>query len=235
MDVFGTSDGGRERAVARTPGSLPYADRDAAGRELAARLGRWAGEPDLLVLGLPRGGVPVAAEVARALSAPLDVFLVRKLGVPGHEELALGAVASGGTRVLNEPVLAAFGIPRGDVQTITELAMRDIRSRELAYREGMPALSAAGRTVVLVDDGLATGATMRAAIAALRAVGPRRVVVAVPVAPADVCARLRGEADDVVCAATPEPFNAVGLWYRDFRPVTSEEVRQLLRESRGSG
>lgn len=233
MDTSGTSHGG-EPPWARAP-RLPYADRRAAGRELAARLGRWAGEPDLLVLGLPRGGVPVAAEVARTLGAPLDVFPVRKLGVPGHEELALGAVASGGARVLNPPVLAAFGVPGREVQAITEVAMQDVRSRELAYREGRPALSPAGRTAVLVDDGLATGATMRAAIAALRTAGPRRIVVAVPVAPADVCAGLRAEADDVVCAATPEPFNAVGLWYQDFTPVTAEEVRRLLREGRGAG
>lgn len=214
---------------------LPYADRRAAGRELASRLGRWAGAPGPLVLGLPRGGVPVAAEVARALEAPLDVFLVRKLGVPGHEELAMGAVASGGARVLNEPVLAAFGVGRRAVEAITQEAMRDIRSRELAYREGVPEVSPSGRTVLLVDDGLATGASMRAAIAAIRTAGPRRVVVAVPVAPAEVCADLRSEADDVVCAATPEPFQAVGLWYRDFTPVTAEEVRRLLRESRGGG
>lgn len=234
MYLFGPRQDGGETAVARAP-RLPYADRRAAGRELVARLGHWAEAPDPLVLGLPRGGVPVAAEVARTLGAPLDVFLVRKLGVPGHEELALGAVASGGARVLNEPVLTAFGVSGRALQAITEEAMRDLRSRELAYRAGVPELSPAGRTVLLVDDGLATGATMRAAIAAIRTAGPRHVVVAVPVAPAEVCADLRSEAIDVVCAAAPEPFQAVGLWYRDFTPVTAEEVRRLLRESRGSG
>ena len=211
---------------------LPFADRQAAGRELAGRLRRWAGEPNLLVLGLPRGGVPVAYEVAGALGAPLDVFLVRKLGVPGHQELAMGAVASGGVRVLNEQVLRDFGVSQARVEAVTERAMEDIRAREMVYRDGAPPLPVAGRTAVLVDDGLATGASMRAAVAALRAAGPARVVVAVPVAPADTCARLRREVDDVICAATPEPFAAVGLWYRDFTPVATEEVRRLLHEAR---
>jgi putative phosphoribosyl transferase len=222
--------------VETPPGpALPFADRRAAGRDLAARLGRWAAERDLLVLGLPRGGVPVASEVAVVHRAPLDVLLVRKLGVPGHEELALGAVASGGARALNRSVLAAFGISPQAVETITARAVQDIRAREAAYREGVPALSPAGRAVVLVDDGLATGATMRAAVAAMRAADARHVVVAVPVAPGDVCAALGAEADDVVCAATPEPFTAVGLWYRDFTPVQPDEVRRLLRLGRATG
>jgi predicted phosphoribosyltransferase len=211
---------------------VPFADRRAAGRDLAGRIGRWAEEPDLLVLALPRGGLPVAAEVARAHRAPLDVFVVRKLGVPGHEELALGAVASGGVRAINRSVVDAFGITREAVEAITALAMREIAARETAYREGAPALSPAGRTVLLVDDGLATGATMRAAIAAVRSTGPRHVVVAVPVAPPDVCAGLLSVADDVICAATPDPFGAVGLWYHDFAPVSAAVVREILERGR---
>ncbi len=228
---------GREAALVhgtQAP-ALPYADRRTAGRELAARLGRWASEPDLLVLGLARGGVPVAGEVARVHGAPLEVFVVRKLGVPGHEELALGAVASGGARVLNQSVLTAFRISRPRLESIADRALRDVHAHEAAYREGAPGLSAAGRTVVLVDDGLATGATMRAAAAAVHAAGPRHVVVAVPVAPAEVCEELRTDADDVICAATPEPFNAVSLWYRDFAPVSTDEVRRVLRESGPAG
>jgi putative phosphoribosyl transferase len=231
MDMFSHSRRGAKVAVHRPP-RLPFANRRAAGRDLAIRLGRWASAPDPLVLGLPRGGVPVAAEVARILGAPLDVFVVRKLGVPGREELALGAVASGGARVLNRQVLAAFGVSAGDVEAITARALADVRDREAAYRAaGRAPLSPAGRTAILVDDGLATGATMRAAVHAVRAVGPARVVVAVPVAPLEVCVALRAEADDAVCAATPEPFGAVGRWYADFHPVSADEVRDALRPS----
>ena len=185
------------------------------------RLARYAGQPDLLALGLPRGGVPVAYEVANELGAAFDVFGVRKLGVPGHEELALGAVASGGVRAINRSVVDSFGIPPAAIEAITAEALDQLEERERLYRQGTEPLSAAGKTVILVDDGLATGATMRAAIAALRSV-----------APSDVCARVRLEADDVVCAAQPEPFSAVGLWYEDFTPVSTEEVRHLLRLSR---
>ncbi|HXM58380.1 MAG TPA: phosphoribosyltransferase family protein [Candidatus Dormibacteraeota bacterium] len=227
MDGFSHSRDNGDVAVERPP-ELPFQDRRTAGRHLAARLARRAAAPDPLVLGLARGGVPVAAEVALALHAPLDVYVVRKLGVPGHEELALGAVASGGVRVLNRQVLAAFGISAGEVRTLTERALAEVREHEAAYRAGRPPLSPAGRTAILVDDGLATGATMRAAVQAVRAVGPRRVVVAVPVAPSEVCHALRAEADEVVCAATPEPFTAVGRWYADFHPVSADEVRRAL-------
>jgi len=230
MDRFGGSQGASPAVVG--PPRLPFADRRAAGRDLAGRLGRWADEGDLVVLGLPRGGVPVAGEVARMLDAPLDVFVVRKLGVPGHEELALGAVASGGVRVLNDEVVATFGVSDADLALLTARARREVAAREIAYREGAPALAPTGRAAVLVDDGLATGASMRAAIAALRTARPRLIVVAVPVAPSEVCRSLRGDADGVVCAATPDPFSAVGLWYRDFRPVTADEVREVLRQTR---
>lgn len=219
--------GGLGRGEAPEP-RLPYADRRAAGRQLATRLARYAGRQDLLVLGLPRGGVPVGYEVAIALTAPFDVFLVRKLGVPGHEELALGAVASGGARTLNRSVVESFGVPPAMIDVITSRALEELAESERRYREGAKPLPAAGKLAILVDDGLATGATMRAAITALRTLGPSGIVVAVPVAPSDVCARLRGEADEVICAATPEPFSAVGLWYEDFTPVSTEEVRHLL-------
>lgn len=221
------SRGGGEQAAPEP--RLPYADRRAAGRQLAMRLTRYAGHPDLMVLGLPRGGVPVAYEVANALGAPCDVFGVRKLGVPGHEELALGAVASGGARTINPSVVHSFGISKATIEAITAEALAHLAERERVFREGAEPLQPAGKTVILVDDGLATGATMRAAIAALRSMEPRWVVVAVPVAPSEVCARIRAEADDVVCGAQPEPFSAVGLWYEDFAPVSNEEVRHLLR------
>jgi putative phosphoribosyl transferase len=210
---------------------LPFADRRAAGRDLALRLMGHVGE-DLLVLGLPRGGVVVADEVARRLGAELDVFLVRKLGVPGREELAMGAVASGGVRVLNRTVIESLGVPWSVVEAATERAMREIEERERTYRDDRPVAPVAGRVVVVVDDGLATGATMRAVLSALRSMGPGRLVAAVPVAPPEVLPRLEREADEVVCLATPEPFEAVGLWYRDFTPVSAEEVRQLLRAAR---
>jgi putative phosphoribosyl transferase len=205
-----------------------FRDRAHAGRALAAGLGGYAGRPDVVVLALPRGGVPVGAEVARALGAPLDVFLVRKLGAPGHEELAMGAIASGGVRVLNEYVVRALGvtpdvIDRGAAREAVERARR---ARE--YRGGHSPPSLRGKTVLLVDDGLATGSTMRAAAQAVRALGPSRVVVAVPVAAAETCEALRDEADDVVCTLLPDPFHAVGLWYDDFSQTTDEEVRALL-------
>jgi putative phosphoribosyl transferase len=200
-----------------------------AGRELAAHLDRYAGAPDAIVLGLPRGGVPVAAEVARALGTPLDVFLVRKLGVPGHDELAMGAIASGGVRVINQDVVDALGVSDEEIRQASARERDELVRRELAYRGDRPPPAAAGRTVILVDDGLATGSTMRAAVAALGEQGAGRIVVAVPVAAKATCAELAPEVDELVCARTPDPFYAVGLWYDDFSQTTDDEVRALLR------
>jgi predicted phosphoribosyltransferase len=211
-----------------------YRDRAEAGAVLAGLLGRYARRNDVLVLGLPRGGVPVAYQVARALGAPLDVFLVRKLGVPGREELAMGAIASGGVRVVNEQLVDSLGIPAEVVERTVEAEARELVRRERAYREDRPAPRAAGKVAVLVDDGLATGSTMRAAIAAVRRLGPARLVVAVPTAPAVTCQELRREADEVVCASTPPRFRAVGLSYREFPQVGDEEVRQFLRWARAT-
>jgi predicted phosphoribosyltransferase len=210
-----------------------FRDRAEAGQFLAGRLADYAGRPDLLVLALPRGGVPVAFEVARALGAPLDVFLVRKLGVPGHEELAMGALASGGVRVLNDDVLRYLPIPEDVIDEVTAEQQQELTRRERAYRGDRPPADPRGRVVILVDDGLATGSTMRAAVAALRKQGPARVVVAVPVGAAETCAELAREADEVVCAATPEPFRAVGLWYEDFAQTTDAEVCDLLEQAVG--
>ena len=213
-----------------------FRDRADAGRRLAARLTAYAGRPDVLVLALPRGGVPVAFEVARRLGAPLDVFLVRKLGAPGREELAMGALAAGGVRVLNEEVVRNLAIPDHVIDEAAEREGRELARREHEYRDGRPPPDVRGRTVLLVDDGLATGSTMRAAVAALRRLGPARVVVAVPVGAAETCAELGAEADESVCALTPEPFHAVGLWYEDFTQTTDEEVRDLLaRAAAGRG
>jgi predicted phosphoribosyltransferase len=212
---------------------LPYSDRREAGRLLAAQLRAYAGRHDVLVLGLPRGGVPVAYEVARALDAPLDVFVVRKLGAPGHEELAMGAIASGGVRVLVPEVVAALGVSRRELDEAADDEYRELERRERLFRGGRAPPSYAGRTVILVDDGLATGATMRAAVEALRELGPRRIVVAVPAGAAETCAELTRLADEVICAATPEPFQAVGLWYRDFAQTSDDEVRMLLADAAG--
>ena len=209
----------------------PMRDRYDAGRVLAEQLAAYAGRPDLLVLGLPRGGVPVAFEVARALGAPLDVFLVRKLGVPGHEELAMGAIASGGVRVLNADVVEPLRIPESVIEAVTAAEQRELERREQLYRDGRPPPDPRGRTVILVDDGLATGSTMRAAVAALRQQGPAQIIVAVPTASPATCAELRAEVDQIVCTITPEPFYAVGLWYEDFSPTTDDEVRDLLRRA----
>jgi predicted phosphoribosyltransferase len=181
-----------------------------------------------LVLALPRGGAQVGYEVARALGAPLDVLVVRKLGVPGHAELAMGAIASGGTRVLNDEILELLHIPPRIVELVATMEAREVERRERLYRDGRPALELRGRVVLLVDDGLATGATMRAAILAARRQGAARVIVAVPVAAREACAELRVEADEVVCSATPEPFVAVGLWYEDFSATTDEQVHDVL-------
>jgi predicted phosphoribosyltransferase len=207
-----------------------FQHRADAGRRLALKLARYADRPDVLVLGLPRGGVPVAYEVARALRAPLDVFLVRKLGVPGQEELAMGAIASGGVRVLNEEVVHKLGISEDVLDEVAAEEERELERREWAYRDGRLPPDVRGKVVVLVDDGLATGSTMRAAVAALHRLGPARIVVAVPVGSPDTCAELGEEADELVCALMPDPFLAVGIWYEDFAQTTDEEVHDLLQK-----
>jgi len=209
----------------------PFLNRDDAGRKLGASLAKTLGKrDDLIVLGLPRGGVPVAWHVAQALGAPLDVFIVRKLGVPGHEELAMGAIASGGVRVMNRDVLDYMPISQRMIDSVAESEQRELQRREREYRGARPPLDVRGKTVVIVDDGLATGSTMRAAVRALRKMEPRTVIVAVPVAAASTCEELGNdpEVDDIVCLLTPEPFQAVGLWYEDFRQTTDEEVHDLL-------
>jgi putative phosphoribosyl transferase len=206
----------------------PFRDRTEAGRLLAERLAVYAGRPDVIVLALPRGGVPVAFEVARALGVPLDVFLVRKLGVPGQEELAMGAIASGGVRVLNEDVVRYLGIPGEVIDAVAADEEQELERREHAYRGDRPAPEIRGRTAILIDDGLATGSTMRAAVAALKRQQPARIVVGVPAAASETCDEFRGEVDEIVCAMTPEPFRAVGLWYEDFSQTTDEQVRDLL-------
>jgi putative phosphoribosyl transferase len=205
-----------------------FQDRRDAGRVLAARLAHYSNRPDVLVLGLPRGGVPVAFEVARELNVPMDVFVVRKLGLPGHEELAMGAIATGGTVVLNDDIVQQLGIADRLIEAVAEREARELERRERLYRDSRPAPDVRGKTVILVDDGLATGSTVRAAVQALRRQQPARIVVAVPVASQQTCAEFRSEVEEIVCAYTPEPFYAVGLWYRDFSPTTDQEVRDLL-------
>jgi predicted phosphoribosyltransferase len=209
-----------------------FRDRVDAGRRLAERLAAYRGQPGLIVLGLPRGGVPVAEQVALALGADLDVFVVRKLGVPGQEELAMGAVASGGVRVINQEVVDHLGITDEMLQHAAEEELGEVEFRERLYRGDRPPLDPAGKTVILVDDGLATGASMRAAVEAVRVHGPARIVVAVPVAAAMSCEELRSAADAVICAVTPDPFFAVGQWYDDFSQTTDEEVCEALARSR---
>ena len=214
-------------------GDLPYRDRSQAGRALAAQLSDLRDAPGLLVLGLPRGGVPVAHEVANALHAPLDVFIVRKLGYPGHPEFAMGAIASGGVRVMK--VLPGMRPSDQAIEEVVADEMEELRRREVLYRGRRPAPALRGRSVVVVDDGLATGATMEAAVQALRRHEPRLICVAVPVGARDSCETLATLADKVVCPAQPEPFRAVSLWYRDFPQTSDEEVRQLLAEHEGVG
>ena len=210
---------------------FPFRDRAEAGRVLAAKLGEYANRGDVVVLALPRGGVPVGFEVAKALNAPLDVFVVRKLGLPGQEELAMGAIASGGARVLNRELIRAVGIPAEVVEQVTQEEQRELERREREYRDGRPPVNVHGRTVILVDDGLATGSSMRVAVLALKQKEPAQIVVAAPVAPRESCAELEAVADRVVCAVTPEPFWGVGQWYADFSQTRDEEVRDLLRRA----
>ena len=206
----------------------PYRDRRHSGRELARHLGHLKSQ-NVVVLALPRGGVPVAFEVARALDAPLEVFVVRKLGLPGHPEYAMGAIASGGVRVLNDEVVRLYGIPERVVDAIVSHEQMELERREHVYRDGRPPLDVRGRTVVITDDGLATGSTMRAAVEAVRALGAARIIVAVPVGSPDSCREFAAIADEIICARAPEHFAAVGQWYDDFRQTTDEEVRELMR------
>lgn len=214
--------------------AAPFADRREAGRVLATRLSEYGGRADVIVLALPRGGVPVAFEVAQTLGAPLDVFVVRKLGLPGQEEFAMGALASGGVRILDEETIRLAGVSAEELRWVTEFEQAELERRERRYRGDRPFPDLTGRTVILVDDGLATGATMRAAVTALRQEDPARVVVAVPVAALETCDAFREIADDIICAMTPERFRAVGLWYSDFSQTTDEEVHELLVRSRAA-
>jgi predicted phosphoribosyltransferase len=209
-----------------------FSDRREAGRELARLLLNARPSDDAVVLALPRGGVPVAFEIALALGAPLDVFLVRKLGTPGHPELAMGAIASGGVRVLNDEVVQALAIPPHLIDAVAEREQSELERRESAYRHGRPLPALRDRTVVLVDDGLATGSTMKAAVQAVKQQKPARVVVAVPVGAPETCRALRAIADEVICARTPAHFSAVGEWYRDFAQTTDDEVTALLSANR---
>ena len=217
--------------MASSPAQQPFRDRHHAGIELAQSLSHYKGRRDVVVLALPRGGVPVAYEVARTLEAPLDVFLVRKLGVPGHSELAMGAIASDGVRVVSPDVVSWYNIPDEVIDAVAGREQVELERRELAYREGRPPLEVKDRVVMLVDDGLATGASMKAAVQAVRAHGPSRIVVAVPVGSPDTCRELEDLADEVACARTPEFLSAVGQSYADFSQTTDEEVRELLHDA----
>jgi putative phosphoribosyl transferase len=208
-----------------------FRDRTEAGRVLADRLSHYRNERDVLVLALPRGGVPVAAEVARALQAPLDVFLVRKLGVPGHEELAMGAIASGDVRILNREVVDYLHVPEHVIHDVAHRELQELNRQDDLYRRHRPFPVIEGKTAILVDDGLATGMSMRAAVHALKKLHPKRIVVAVPVGAGPTCEQLREEVDELVCAETPEDFLGVGRWYEDFRPTSDETVQALLQEA----
>jgi putative phosphoribosyl transferase len=210
---------------------MRFRNRSEAGRLLARALERYKDHSDVLVLALPRGGVPVAYEVATNLNAPLDVFIVRKLGVPGHEELAMGAIASGGIRALNTAVIQQLNIPRSAIDAVAAHEQQELERRERLYRGQKASLNIQDRTIILVDDGLATGSTMKAAVAALRRQNPRKIIVAVPTAPAGTCDELQDEADEVICAVTPEPFYAVGQWYENFEQTTDAEVTELIRRA----
>jgi putative phosphoribosyl transferase len=208
-----------------------FRDRTAAGKQLAEALTAYANRPNVVVWGLPKGGVPVAFEVAKALNAPLDVFLVRKLGVPGQEELAMGAIASGGVRVLNEDVVRSLHISEATIDKVAAKEQQELERREHLYRDDCPTPDVHEHTVILVDDGLATGATMRAALRALRQHQPTRIVVAVPISSSETCREFEAEVDEIICAQTPRPFHSVGFWYDNFSQTTDEEVRDLLQRS----
>lgn len=220
-----------ERTVDIHASTRPFADRREAGRELATRLSAYRGRPDVVVLALPRGGVPVGFEIAEALEAPLDVFVVRKIGMPGDPEFAIGAIASGGIRVLSHDVIARHAIPASLIDAITSQERDELQRREREYRQGRALVDLRDKTVILVDDGLATGSTMRAAVDAVRTLGPSRIVVAVPVGAPSTCAALAEIADEIVCARMPPSFSAVGRWYHDFSQTTDEEVQTLLRDA----
>jgi putative phosphoribosyl transferase len=207
---------------------MRFQDRTDAGKQLAEKLLAYRDQPDVLVLDLPRGGVPVAVEVAKALHAPLDLFLVRKLGAPEQEELAIGAVAMGGARVLNRKIIQYLGITQTQVDAITAAEQRELERRQRAYRGNRPLPAIQDRTVLLIDDGLATGASMRVAVVALREYHPARIVIGVPTSSPETCDEFRDEVDEIVCAMTPEPFRGVGLWYEDFSQLTDDDVRTLL-------
>lgn len=215
--------------------TMRFKDRTEAGRLLAQKLQNYANQPEVLVLALPRGGVPVAVEVARALGAPIDVFIVRKLGTPGQRELAMGAIATGGVRVLNEDVIRLMGIREEEIAPVAAEEQREMERRERTYRGARPAPAVKDRILILVDDGLATGSTMHAAVAALRQQQPAKIVVAIPVAPLSALQEFASDADEVVCVLAPdEPFDGVGRWYLDFSQTTDEEVRELLERAYGA-
>jgi predicted phosphoribosyltransferase len=208
-----------------------YRDRRDAGRKLAQKLIDYRGRKDVIVLALPRGGVPVAYEVALALNAPMDIFIVRKLGLPGHEEVAIGAIASSGVRVLNKDIVRRFNIPEALIDAVARRELQELERRARAYRGNRPPPGVEDRTVILIDDGLATGASMRAAVAGLRARSPAQIVIAVPIAAHETCEALKPEVDKIVCATTPDPFHGVSRWYENFSQTTDEEVKRLLEAS----
>ena len=211
---------------------MKFFDRSDAGRRLAKLFEQYVGQPDIVVLALPRGGVPVAFEVADYLNAPLDIMLVRKVGVPGHRELALGAIASGDVMIMNESIVTGLGISEAEIAPVVEQEKRELERREQLYRGDLPASEIAAKTVIIVDDGIATGATMRAAVAAVQQQQPKRVLVGAPTAARDSCEVIRNEVDELVCVDIPEPYIAVGCWYRNFDQTTDEEVRSLLHKAR---
>lgn len=212
-----------------------YEDRADSGRQLAQALIAYHGRSDVVILGLPRGGIPVAFEVAKELNAPLDVFIVRKLGVPGHQELAMGAIASGGVRVLNKEVVRELGLSEKDIEKVAERERQELKHREITYRGQRPGVNLQGKIAVLIDDGIATGASMRAAVKGLRQHDPAKIIVAVPTAPAETCQAFENLADEVVCLETPRPFGGVGAWFKSFSQTTNDEVRNLLEQASSFG